>query len=54
VKSAQLFHFHNDTFVVFTTPFGCVPRGHNKIPMGQLRGIAPTTFWHGVGAYDIR
>ena len=30
----HLFQFHNDTFVIFTVPFGCVQRQHNKIPVG--------------------
>jgi len=59
----QFFHFHNDTFVIFTAPFGCVQRLHNKIPWGDL-GASPHNFLamgaiapmkdrpHGVGTYE--
>jgi len=33
-----LFHFHDDTFVIFTVRFGCVQRRHNKIPVGATWG----------------
>ena len=35
LKSAHLIHCHNDTFVIFTVPFGCVQRRHNKILVGE-------------------
>jgi len=55
-----LFQFHDDTFVIFTVPFGCLERRHNKIHVGATWGIAPQLFGcgvdrphrtHGVGAY---
>ena len=56
---SALFHFHNDTFVIFTAPFGCVQRRHNKIPVGATLGYRPPPQLfsrggdrpHGVGAY---
>jgi len=41
LKLAQLFHFHNDTFVIFTVPFGCVQRRRNKIPVAATLGHRP-------------
>ena len=38
-KSAHLFQFHNETFIIFTVHIGCVQRQRNKIPVGA------TTFW---------
>jgi len=34
LKSMHLCQFHNDTFVIFTVPFGCVQRRHNRFPVG--------------------
>ena len=50
LKSTQLFQFHNDTFVIFTVPFGCGQRWHNKISVGATWGHRP----HGVGTYDYK
>jgi len=41
LKSAHLFHFHNDTFVIFTAQFGCVQRRHNKTLLGATCGHRP-------------
>jgi len=38
LKSTHFFQFHNDTFVIFTVPFGCVERRHNKISVGATWG----------------
>ena len=47
LKSAHLLQFHNDTFVIFTVPFGSVQRRHNKIPVGRLGASAPQLFGRG-------
>ena len=48
------------TSVIFTVPFGCIQWRNNEIPVGQIGGITPTSFWpwgrshhhpKGVGTY---
>jgi len=45
LKLAYLFHFYNDTIVIFTVPFDVYNGNIRKFLWGQLGGIAPTTFW---------
>ena len=53
LKLVHPFHFHNDIFVIFTVPFGCVQvvgatlghRPHNFLAMGDWGRSPPSPRW---------